>query len=98
MRQWEFIYLLFVQRKFSRTFYGRTTPLSARFTRKSELYNFRREFFNSTTQLASSYDWFGELITHELLSYSPGFSFFVQKVNKLKRRHSRGKSGKYEII
>ena len=37
-------------------------------------------------------------MTNELLSYSPGFSFFVQKVNKLKRRHSRGKTGRYEII
>ena len=35
---------------------------------------------------------------HELFSYSPVFSFFVNSVNKLKRRHSRGKSGKYEII
>lgn len=41
--------------------------------------------------------WFQELLFDELLRYLPLFSFYVSKVDKLKRKHSRGKSGKYSI-
>lgn len=95
---WETIYMILAQRKYSTKFRGLSTPQSPRLFAKSELFNRRGELLNSSTRFTSDYDWFGELLTHELLSYSPGFSFFVQSVNKLKRRHSRGKSGKYEII
>lgn len=33
----------------------------------------------------------------ELSKYKPVFAFFVKKVDKLKRKHSRGKTGKYSI-
>lgn len=95
---WDVIYMVLSQRKYSATFTGLATPQSPRLVPKSELFNKRGELLNSSVRLISNYNWFGELLTHELLSYSPGFSFFVQSVNKLKRRHSRGKSGKYEII
>lgn len=95
---WDTIYTMLAQRKYSSEFTGLASPRSPRLIPKSELFNRRGELLNSSVRLTSDYDWFGELLTHELLSYSPGFSFFVQSVNKLKRRHSRGKSGKYEII
>lgn len=95
---WDIIYLILSQPKYSASFTGLATPQSPRLVSKSELFNKRGELLNSSLRLISNYNWFGELLTHELLSYSPGFSFFVQSVNKLKRRHSRGKSGKYEII
>lgn len=39
-----------------------------------------------------------ELLYNELLTYLPVFSFSVKRVDKLKRRHSRGKSGNYSIV
>ncbi len=43
-------------------------------------------------------DWLQNLIFEELEKYTPLFSFYVKKVDKLKRKHSRGKSGKYSIV
>lgn len=97
-KSWESLYTLFAQRKVLVGFRGHSTPRSLFFHNKSELYNRRNELFNSTHRWTSDYNWFSTLLTHELTSQSPTFSFFVQSVNKLKRRHSRGKSGKYEII
>lgn len=51
-----------------------------------------------TDQLVSDDDQFSELLFDEILTYLPSFSFFIKRVDKLKHRHSRGKSGKYEII
>lgn len=98
VQEWDFIYLIFANRKFSKTFKGLATPYSSRLANRFELFNNRGELFTSKTRVTSDYFWFNELLVHEILSYSPGFSFFVNSVNKLKRRHSRGKSGKYEII
>lgn len=39
-----------------------------------------------------------ELLYNELLTYLPVFSFTIKRVDKLKRRHSRGKSGNYSIV
>ena len=33
----------------------------------------------------------------ELSKYKPVFAFFIKKVDKLKRKHSRGKTGKYTV-
>ena len=41
--------------------------------------------------------WLHDTLFTELLKYSPLFSFYVKKVDKSKRKHSRGKSGKYSI-
>ena len=97
-KSWDFLYALFSQRKALSGFRGHSTPRSLRLHNKSDLYNRRNELFNSTHRWTSDHNWFSNLLTHELTSRSPAFSFFVQSVNKLKRRHSRGKSGKYEII
>ena len=42
--------------------------------------------------------WVYNLVSEELSKYIPLFSFYVRKVDKMKRKHSRGKSGKYSII
>lgn len=36
-------------------------------------------------------------LTKTLVNFSPVFAFYVKQVDKLKRKHSRGKSGKYSI-
>jgi hypothetical protein len=41
--------------------------------------------------------WLHDTLFTELLKYTPLFSFYVKKVDKSKRKHSRGKSGKYSI-
>ncbi len=47
--------------------------------------------------LARDNSWFQELLFQNLTQYVPIFSFYVSKVDKLKRKHSRGKTGKYSI-
>lgn len=42
--------------------------------------------------------WVYHLIQEDLASYLPIFSFYIRKIDKLKRKHSRGKSGKYTIV
>lgn len=42
--------------------------------------------------------WVYNLVSEELYKYIPLFSFYIRKVDKMKRKHSRGKSGKYSII
>lgn len=41
--------------------------------------------------------WLYDLLFDELINYTPVFSFYIRKVDKMKRKHSRGKSGKYVI-
>lgn len=43
-------------------------------------------------------DWLQNILFDELAEYVPIFSFYVKRVDKLKRKHSRGKSGKYSIV
>jgi hypothetical protein len=43
-------------------------------------------------------DWLQNILFDELTEYVPLFSFYVKRVDKLKRKHSRGKSGKYSIV
>lgn len=53
--------------------------------------------YQSPNVLARTDNWFQELLFLELIQYTPVFSFYVTKVDKMKRKHSRGKSGKYSI-
>ena len=54
---------------------------------------FTRSHF--TTRYEDALD---SLLAHSLEPYLPAFGFFIRKVDKLKRKHSRGKTGKHEII
>ena len=42
-------------------------------------------------------NWVHNFFYDELENYKPTFSFYVRKVDKMKRKHSRGKTGKYVI-
>lgn len=59
---------------------------STRLVRGAESYGFRRK---TSTEL---------LLKEVLADYYPLFGFNVKKVDKLRRKHSRGKTGRYEII
>jgi len=68
-----------------------TSPLPLDFTD-----NYAQEY-HSPYELVRSDNWFQELLFSELVQYTPVFSFYVTKVDKMKRKHSRGKTGKYSI-
>ena len=68
-----------------------TSPLPLDFTD-----NYAQEY-HSPNVLVRSDNWFQELLFLELVQYTPVFSFYVTKVDKMKRKHSRWKSGKYSI-
>lgn len=59
---------------------------SARLLRNGTTYGFRRK---TSTE---------SLLREALADYHPLFGFNVKKVDKLRRKHSRGKTGRYEII
>jgi len=96
--RWELMYTLFVQRRirWDNSFCTLSAPQSD--LQFPELVTKYGQPYSPESRLTASYDWFSDLLFHEIYSYHPTFSLFVQRVNKLKRRHSRGKSGQYEII
>ncbi len=45
-----------------------------------------------------TFDSVHEALDETLEEYNPVFTFYIRRVDKMKRKHSRGKSGKYSII
>ena len=95
--EWRLYYNLFTHFKF----FGNqdTSPKTLAVTNLPRL-EFADKFKQSYTSVSCEADsdrWAQTLIYDELMKYLPLFSFYVQKVDKLKRKHSRGKSGKYTI-
>ena len=56
-----------------------------------------RQSYTSTESESITDRWAHITINDELMRYLPLFSFYIKKVDKMKRKHSRGKSGKYSI-
>ena len=67
-------------------------------SRKFELYDSRNQRYSTTISESTPLLRVEEALYNNLLAYLPIFSFSIRKVDKLKRRHSRGKSGKYSVI
>lgn len=87
---WKYIYsalnqihILYVTKQVSTSFFPYLTKYSD--------YHFKRYYLVGNESSVQ------DTIFDSLLEYVPIFSFYVKKVDKLKRRHSRGKSGKYSI-
>lgn len=87
---WKYIYsalnqlhILYATKRVSTSFFPYSTKYSD--------YHFKRYYLvgNETSVQDTLFE--------SLLDYVPIFTFYVKKVDKLKRRHSRGKSGKYSI-
>ena len=96
--EWRLQYNIFSTCSISLT---RTSAPSLVFNRKFPALEVTDKFrqINRSRQVETSTDyWVYGLIQEELLSYLPIFSFYIRKVDKLKRKHSRGKSGKYSIV
>jgi hypothetical protein len=58
---------------------------------------FRQQYSTPAVE-SSNHSWAYTAVNDELKRYLPLFSFYIRKVDKLKRKHSRGKSGKYSIV
>ena len=55
------------------------------------------QVFTSHTKLSTSDNVYLKLLINMINKYIPLFSFFIKKTSKRKWKHSRGKSGRYEI-
>lgn len=91
---WRLYYGAFAQISLSSILNGPTvysSPLALELTD-----NYSQEFTKDGF-LARDDSWFQELLFLELIQYTPVFTFFISKVDKLKRKHSRGKTGRYSI-
>ena len=97
-KQWELVYLLFAQRRAYPKQGIWTLSRPQNLLTDSKLETKHGQVYTPNSRLTLDCDWFNELLFREIASYYPTFSLFVQQVNKLKRRHSRGRSGQYEII
>jgi len=94
---WRFIYSIFNQTHsmapadrgegLRQTF---KSPTESYFTKYSDEYS-------QSKYVISGEEWLQDNLFASIAEYVPIFSFYVKKVDKLKRRHSRGKSGKYSI-
>ena len=92
---WRSYYALFAQLTLTHSAYNSLSYSSVPLDMNLED-NYSQSFTKSG-QLARDNNWFQELLFTDLAQYAPVFSFYVTKVDKLKRKHSRGKTGKYSI-
>lgn len=97
-KTWELIYLGLSQRHVHFSQKTLMLPRLQNVAHRLEFTTTLNHIHTNKSRLTSDYDWFNEFLLDELTTYSPAFSLFAQQVNKLKRRHSRGKSGQYEVI
>ena len=97
-KRWELAYLIFAQRKVRWDKNFCALSHSSNPSPYPELLTSHNKSYTPEHRLTSACDWFNDRLFDEISSHYPAFSLFVQRVNKLKRRHSRGKSGQYEII
>lgn len=96
--EWRFYYMFFVSHKVmpvrnEKTSYTYTDKLG--YYEQIDGYN---QLHTSNFYESKGERWIQSMLYQELLEYLPLFSFYVRKVDKLKRKHSRGKTGKYTIL
>jgi hypothetical protein len=95
---WRLIFTAFAQTTFASAGSHSSLYTPLRLLPKAELQNRHAGTFTARSQTTLDQDWFNELLADDILSYTPVFSFSIKSVDKLKRRHSRGKSGNHEIV
>lgn len=92
LKDWRFLYAAFVPLSHihsdsSFNLLPLAAPIDTHFSDYQDQFNYS----------VRGYDLLQDELFTSLTSYLPVFSFYIKKVDKLKRRHSRGKSGKYSI-
>lgn len=95
---WRFVYSLFSQLKFIPTLGSSNSLRSFRHSPVDSLNDKYSQEYAPSSYYSHSHHRVQAMIYEEWLKYLPLFSFYVRKVDKLKRRHSRGKTGKYNIL
>lgn len=95
---WRHYYRLFSQ--FKVAFSAKSTNLNHYFlrTKNVTLVDHYTQVYNSENYEAQGHLRSQSWLYKEWFKYLPTFNFYVRKVDKLKRKHSRGKSGKYTIV
>ena len=95
---WTFVHSLFTSLTVSNLNRSgvRTTPLPTFLTHSlSDKYG---QLYGNESYCVPGAGWLQDILYQELIQHIPLFSFFVKRVDKRKRKHSRGKSGKYSIV
>jgi len=92
--KWRALYTGFVKARYasSRTLFSQ--PKWALDENQMDLYG---QEHDPDYYLTNGAYWVHKLFYESLEDYKPAFSFYIRKVDKMKRKHSRGKSGKYTI-
>lgn len=96
--EWRFYFSFFTDFRLARNL---ETQHRVYYADKPGLYALEDEYQQEHTSdhyEAKGSRWVQSILYNEILDYLPLFSFYVRKVDKLQRKHSRGKSGKYTIL
>lgn len=96
--EWRFYFNFFTNFRLKQ---GLATPHGVYYSSKPGFYALEDEYqqeYTSTYYEAKGDRWVQSMLYNEILDYLPLFSFYVRRVDKLQRKHSRGKSGKYTIL
>lgn len=95
---WAFIHSLFTSLTASNlTRLGTITSTLPKFL-THETYDKYAQVYDNDGYWVPGTRWLHNLLYEELAQHTPLFSFFIKRVDKRKRKHSRGKSGKYSIV
>jgi len=95
---WQFVYSLFVQPKVVLGRHGTSIPLIRRRLGRTHITDKYNQAYSDLLYFIPGNNWLYDLLFDELERYYPTFSFYVKKIDKLRRKHSRGRTGQYEII
>lgn len=95
---WRQYYRLFAQLKLIKPNQESTKIAFFSQTRDSTRLDHYQQLYNSNDYESQGHLRSQSWLYKEWFKYLPVFNFYVRKVDKLKRKHSRGKSGKYSIV
>ena len=94
---WRYLYVAFNQVRFTPNVSKLGVPSPSLLPTALSLLSIDERPHTADTYHTPEEDWFQNCLLDELERHLPVFSFFVKKVDKMKRKHSRGKTGKYSI-
>ena len=95
--QWRSLHAGFIRSKYSHAVSTFKQPVLTLEGVEDPLLDLRLQEHEPENYTVSENDWVRKLFYEELEEYKPVFSFYIRKVDKMKRKHSRGKSGTYTI-
>ena len=94
---WRLLYQIFTSWKISHSFVVKQRISVSELLKDVEISEFDDQHSTALTRHSTPIHVFSNLLPAWLAQYKPIFSFYIKKVSKLKWKHSRGKSGRYNI-